>query len=168
MNSLYQCVMTRLMAQDQDQEVKDCAISCMAAAVSQLGDALRPHLPQVLQACFFTSWDCVLSVIFLLFLCLSFFCLRWHLTSSEYPSCATLSTGAPQAVCIACFGYGRRLCLLKSLGTLSDLERRLVVKFAHHEKKPVANRHYLYLFFELLSQVDAVTATLDSPWCLCC
>ena len=41
--------MTRLMAQDQDQEVKDCAISCMAAAVSQLGDALRPHLPQVLQ-----------------------------------------------------------------------------------------------------------------------
>lgn len=48
-NSLYQCVMTRLVAQDQDQEVKDCAISCMAAAVSQLGDALRPHLPQVLQ-----------------------------------------------------------------------------------------------------------------------
>lgn len=43
--------MTRLVAQDQDQEVKDCAISCMAAAVSQLGDALRSHLPQVLQVC---------------------------------------------------------------------------------------------------------------------
>lgn len=61
-NSLYQCVMTRLMAQDQDQEVKDCAISCMAAAVSQLGDALRPHLPQVLQACSTPSWDCILSI----------------------------------------------------------------------------------------------------------
>ncbi|DBB08467.1 hypothetical protein WJX82_000009 [Trebouxia sp. C0006] len=48
-NSLYKCVMSRLMAQDQDQEVKDCAISCMAAAVSQLGDVITPQLPQVLQ-----------------------------------------------------------------------------------------------------------------------
>ena len=48
-NSLYECVMSRLMAQDQDQEVKDCAISCMAAAVSQLGDVITPQLPQVLQ-----------------------------------------------------------------------------------------------------------------------
>lgn len=47
--SMYKCVMARLMAQDQDQEVKDCAISCMAAAVSQLGDAIQPQLPQVLQ-----------------------------------------------------------------------------------------------------------------------
>lgn len=47
--SLYKCVMSRLMAQDQDQEVKDCAISCMAAAVSQLGDVITPQLPQVLQ-----------------------------------------------------------------------------------------------------------------------
>lgn len=74
-NPLYQCVMTRLMAQDQDQEVKDCAISCMAAAVSQLGDALRPHLPQVLQACCSTSWDCIRSIfsVFLHVLCLSFY-----------------------------------------------------------------------------------------------
>jgi len=48
-NSLYKCVMSRLMAQDQDQEVKDCAISCMAAAVSQLGDVITPQLPQILQ-----------------------------------------------------------------------------------------------------------------------
>lgn len=41
--------MSRLMAQDLDQEVKDCAISCMAAAVSQLGDVLKPQLPQILQ-----------------------------------------------------------------------------------------------------------------------
>ena len=48
-NALYKCVMSRLTAQDQDQEVKDCAISCMAAAVSQLGDVIRSQLPQVLQ-----------------------------------------------------------------------------------------------------------------------
>lgn len=48
-DSLYKCVMTRLVAQDQDQEVKDCAISCTAAAVSQLGDVLAPNLPQILQ-----------------------------------------------------------------------------------------------------------------------
>ena len=47
--SLHKCVMSRLVAQDLDQEVKDCAISCMAAAVSQLGDVLKPQLPQILQ-----------------------------------------------------------------------------------------------------------------------
>lgn len=47
--SLHKCVMSRLMAQDLDQEVKDCAISCMAAVVSQLGDVLKPQLPQILQ-----------------------------------------------------------------------------------------------------------------------
>ena len=73
MNSLYRCVMTRLMAQDQDQEVKDCAISCMAAAVSQLGDALRPHLPQVLQARSSSVWT-ALSHPLSFFLCLYFFC----------------------------------------------------------------------------------------------
>lgn len=56
-NSLYKCVMSRLMAQDQDQEVKDCAISCMAAAVSQLGDVITPQLPQVLQVTR-TFWSC--------------------------------------------------------------------------------------------------------------
>ena len=56
-NSLYKCVMSRLMAQDQDQEVKDCAISCMAAAVSQLGDVITPQLPQVLQVTH-TFWSC--------------------------------------------------------------------------------------------------------------
>lgn len=42
--------MSRLVAQDLDQEVKDCAISCMAAAISQLGDVLKPQLPKTLQA----------------------------------------------------------------------------------------------------------------------
>ena len=45
------------MAQDQDQEVKDCAISCMAAAVSQLGDVITPQVPQVLQVTQ-NFWSC--------------------------------------------------------------------------------------------------------------
>ena len=56
-NSLYKCVMSRLMAQDQDQEVKDCAISCMAAAVTQLGDVIMSQLSQVLQVTH-TFWSC--------------------------------------------------------------------------------------------------------------
>jgi hypothetical protein len=44
---LYDVVMARLSAQDQDQEVKECAISCMAAAVASLGDALGADVAQV-------------------------------------------------------------------------------------------------------------------------
>ncbi|PRW59351.1 cullin-associated NEDD8-dissociated 1 isoform B [Chlorella sorokiniana] len=46
---LYDVVMARLSAQDQDQEVKECAISCMAAAVASLGDALGADVAQVLR-----------------------------------------------------------------------------------------------------------------------
>lgn len=46
---LYDVVMARLSAQDQDQEVKECAISCMAAAVATLGDALGADVAQVLR-----------------------------------------------------------------------------------------------------------------------
>ncbi len=44
---LYQCVLARLSAPDQDQEVKECAISCMAAAVAALGDVLGADVNQV-------------------------------------------------------------------------------------------------------------------------
>lgn len=38
--SLFDATMTRLGAQDQDQEVKECAIKCIAVAVKYLGDLL--------------------------------------------------------------------------------------------------------------------------------
>ena len=38
--ALFTCVTQRLGAQDQDQEVKDAAISCTATAVAMLGDLL--------------------------------------------------------------------------------------------------------------------------------
>ncbi|KAI3438733.1 hypothetical protein D9Q98_001153 [Chlorella vulgaris] len=44
---LYTAVMARLAAQDQDQELKECAISCMAAAVAALGDVLGADVAQV-------------------------------------------------------------------------------------------------------------------------
>ncbi|KAI3438734.1 hypothetical protein D9Q98_001153 [Chlorella vulgaris] len=46
---LYTAVMARLAAQDQDQELKECAISCMAAAVAALGDVLGADVAQVLR-----------------------------------------------------------------------------------------------------------------------
>jgi len=46
---LYQAVMIRLSAQDQDQEVKECAISCMATTVARLGSHLSEQLQQTLQ-----------------------------------------------------------------------------------------------------------------------
>ncbi len=46
---LFQCVMQRLSGQDQDQEVKECAISCMASIISCLGDVLLPEVPQALR-----------------------------------------------------------------------------------------------------------------------
>lgn len=39
--------MVRLSAQDQDQEVKECAISCMATAVALLGNHLTGKMEQV-------------------------------------------------------------------------------------------------------------------------
>lgn len=39
------------LPQDQDQEVKECAISCMAAAVAALGDALGADVAQVRLLC---------------------------------------------------------------------------------------------------------------------
>jgi hypothetical protein len=44
---LYKAVHARLVAQDQDQEVKEAAISCMATAVAALGDLLQKEVPQV-------------------------------------------------------------------------------------------------------------------------
>ncbi|KXZ56874.1 hypothetical protein GPECTOR_1g789 [Gonium pectorale] len=46
---LYSAVMARLSATDQDQEVKECAISAMAAAAARLGDSLKAELPGVLR-----------------------------------------------------------------------------------------------------------------------
>lgn len=50
---LYQCVLVRLSAPDQDQEVKECAIACIAAAVAALGDVLGSDVNQV---GFFVCW----------------------------------------------------------------------------------------------------------------
>lgn len=46
---LFQSVMQRLSGQDQDQEVKECAISCMASIIACLGDVLLPEVPQALR-----------------------------------------------------------------------------------------------------------------------
>ncbi|GFR41083.1 hypothetical protein Agub_g1723, partial [Astrephomene gubernaculifera] len=46
---LYAAVMGRLSATDQDQEVKEAAISAMAAAAARLGDVLQKELPGVLR-----------------------------------------------------------------------------------------------------------------------
>eukprot|EP00897_Mesotaenium_endlicherianum_P010551 jgi/Mesen1/9524/ME000637S08970 len=41
---IYDVILKRLTAQDQDQEVKECAIACMGSAISILGDYLKPEL----------------------------------------------------------------------------------------------------------------------------
>ena len=49
-DALLQAVKARLTAQDQEQEVKECAVSCAAALVAQLGDVLQQdysHLMKV-------------------------------------------------------------------------------------------------------------------------
>lgn len=43
----YDAIMRRLAAQDQDQEVKECAITCMGLVISSLGD----HLSRELNTC---------------------------------------------------------------------------------------------------------------------
>ncbi|XP_051146886.1 cullin-associated NEDD8-dissociated protein 1 [Andrographis paniculata] len=45
---IYTAIMSRLTNQDQDQEVKECAISCMGLVVSTFGDHLGGELPTCL------------------------------------------------------------------------------------------------------------------------
>ncbi|XP_030444160.1 cullin-associated NEDD8-dissociated protein 1-like [Syzygium oleosum] len=45
---IYDVIMSRLTNQDQDQEVKECAISCMGLVVSTFGDNLGHQLPACL------------------------------------------------------------------------------------------------------------------------
>ncbi|XP_047329919.1 cullin-associated NEDD8-dissociated protein 1 isoform X2 [Impatiens glandulifera] len=45
---IYKAIMSRLTNQDQDQEVKECAISCMGLVISTFGDNLRGELPSCL------------------------------------------------------------------------------------------------------------------------
>ncbi|KAL2339325.1 hypothetical protein Fmac_013771 [Flemingia macrophylla] len=45
---VYNGIMSRLINQDQDQEVKECAISCMGLIVSTFGDHLNAELPACL------------------------------------------------------------------------------------------------------------------------
>ncbi|KAJ7946519.1 cullin-associated NEDD8-dissociated protein 1 [Quillaja saponaria] len=45
---IYNAIMSRLTNQDQDQEVKECAISCMGLVVSTFGDQLSSELPACL------------------------------------------------------------------------------------------------------------------------
>ncbi|GAB4848565.1 Cullin-associated NEDD8-dissociated protein 1 [Ancistrocladus abbreviatus] len=45
---LYNAIMTRMTNQDQDQEVKECAISCMGLVISTFGDNLTAELPSCL------------------------------------------------------------------------------------------------------------------------
>uniref|UniRef100_A0A803NAM7 TATA-binding protein interacting (TIP20) domain-containing protein n=1 Tax=Chenopodium quinoa TaxID=63459 RepID=A0A803NAM7_CHEQI len=45
---IYNAIMTRLTNQDQDQEVKECAITCMGLVISTFGDNLTAELPACL------------------------------------------------------------------------------------------------------------------------
>ncbi|XP_076924300.1 cullin-associated NEDD8-dissociated protein 1-like [Bidens hawaiensis] len=45
---MYDAIMSRLTNQDQDQEVKECAISCMGLVVSTFGDHFTKELPACL------------------------------------------------------------------------------------------------------------------------
>ncbi|KAL5647558.1 hypothetical protein ACJX0J_041913, partial [Zea mays] len=45
---IYNAILGRLVNQDQDQEVKECAISCMSLVVSTFGDGLERELPACL------------------------------------------------------------------------------------------------------------------------
>ncbi|KAG8058205.1 hypothetical protein GUJ93_ZPchr0002g23195, partial [Zizania palustris] len=46
---IYTAILARLANQDQDQEVKECAISCMSLVVSTFGDGLQRELPACLR-----------------------------------------------------------------------------------------------------------------------
>ncbi|KAJ8618736.1 hypothetical protein MRB53_014922 [Persea americana] len=45
---IYDAILARLANQDQDQEVKECAISCMGLVISTFGDNLQKELPTCL------------------------------------------------------------------------------------------------------------------------
>ncbi|CAN6910277.1 unnamed protein product [Brassica oleracea] len=45
---IYNAIMSRLTNQDQDQEVKECAITCVGLVISIFGDELRKELPSCL------------------------------------------------------------------------------------------------------------------------
>lgn len=47
-NMIYKAILARLANQDQDQEVKECAISCMSLVISTFGDNLQRELPACL------------------------------------------------------------------------------------------------------------------------
>ena len=49
-SEVLKAVRVRLTAQDLDQEVKECAVSCAAALVAQLGDALQADYTSLMQA----------------------------------------------------------------------------------------------------------------------
>ncbi|KAG0449136.1 hypothetical protein HPP92_027467, partial [Vanilla planifolia] len=46
--AIYKAILARLANQDQDQEVKECAISCMSLVISIFGDNLQMELPTCL------------------------------------------------------------------------------------------------------------------------
>ena len=48
MPPLFACARARLLAHDQDQEVKECAISCVGLVLAHLGDACAAEVPEVL------------------------------------------------------------------------------------------------------------------------
>ncbi|VAI12984.1 unnamed protein product [Triticum turgidum subsp. durum] len=45
---IYKAILGRLVNQDQDQEVKECAISCMSLVIATFGDGLQSELPSCL------------------------------------------------------------------------------------------------------------------------
>ncbi|VAH40601.1 unnamed protein product [Triticum turgidum subsp. durum] len=45
---IYKAILARLANQDQDQEVKECAISCMSLVIATFGDGLQRELPSCL------------------------------------------------------------------------------------------------------------------------
>ncbi|KAK9750059.1 hypothetical protein RND81_02G170400 [Saponaria officinalis] len=45
---IYNAIMSRLTNQDQDQEVKECAITCMGLVIATFGDSLSAELPACL------------------------------------------------------------------------------------------------------------------------
>ncbi|URE47190.1 Cullin-associated NEDD8-dissociated [Musa troglodytarum] len=47
-NPIYNAILARLANQDQDQEVKECAISCISLVISTFGDNLQRDLPACL------------------------------------------------------------------------------------------------------------------------
>ena len=76
----YQPLCLQIIAelQDQDQEVKECAISCMAAAVAALGDVLGADVAQVRRDCYCCPSELPpLLVLLLCFLLCFMLCLDW-------------------------------------------------------------------------------------------